>query len=445
MRDKAALSAVALDAMKNGPIIRSLAAVLCLAAAAAAPAREPADAVKACRPSTTRPGRVGPNSWIRTVDSGFTSEAGAAPRGERSPAGTFRTLAGEIRKARDIEPFLLDMMKSSSLATLSVAVVQDGRVVFDRILGVVDRKSRKPADSRTVLRAASLSKPVFSYLVMKLVDEGRLGLDQPLSDYLEPPFTSYPEYASLAGDARSAGLTAAVLLTHSAGFPNWRRPRGTGPLPFQFDPGSDFGYSGEGYCLLQFLFEKKTGRGLAALAKEKVFDPLGMGRSSFLWEDRFDGDFAVALDSGLGPLIRRSRTNANCAGSLLTNASDYARFMLAALSGRGLKPETAAAWRTPRLRVPGKALHEREKPETRLNDDLQLSWTPGWGWFRSPAGEALFHVGLEEGCENYVVLFPDKRTGIVIQSVSDLSRSVSPGIVEKLIGDTYSPFSWMRY
>jgi len=52
---------------------------------------------------------------------------------------------------------------------------------------------------------------------------------------------------------------------------------------------------------------------------------------------------------------------------------------------------------------------------------------------------------MEEGCENYVVLFPGKKTGIVIQSVSDLTVSISPSIVASLIGDVYSPFSWMRY
>jgi CubicO group peptidase (beta-lactamase class C family) len=357
----------------------------------------------------------------------------------------WKTLSGETRTSSQAEGFLLDLMKTSKVATLSVAVVQEDRVVFDRTLGVVERKTRKQADSRTVLRAASLSKPVFSYLVMKMSDEGLLGLNQPIAGVIDPPFTAYPEYASLKNDARSRALTAAILLSHSAGFPNWRRPRWTGPLAIQFDPGVDFSYSGEGYYLLQFLLEKKTGRDLAALAEEKIFEPLGMARSSFLWEARFDGDFAVDLDSELGPLIRRTRTNANSAGSLLTNASDYARFMLAALSGRGLKPETASAWRKPRIRVTGKALHSREKPDSSLNDDIQLSWTPGWGWFRSPAGEALFHVGMEEGCENYAVLFPEKKTGIVVLSVSGLTVRITPSIVASLIGDVYSPFSWMRY
>jgi len=367
--------------------------------------------------------------------------AGPAP----SAPGTWKNLGGETRTSSQAESFLLDLMKTSKVTALSVAIVQDDRVVFDRILGVVDRKTAKPADSRTVPRAASLSKPVFSYLVMKMVDEGLLGLDQPLAEFIDPPFTAYPEYASLKNEARCKALTAAILLTHSAGFPNWRRPRFGGPLGMQFAPGEDFSYSGEGYYLLQFLLEKKTGRDLNALAQEKVFEPLGMNRTSFLWEARFDGDFAVDLDSPLRPLLEKSRTNANSAGSLLTNASDYAKFILAALNGRGLKPETASAWRKPRLRVTGKALHSREKPDTSLNDDVQLSWTPGWGWFRSPAGEALFHVGMEEGCENYVILFPGKKTGIVIQSVSGLTAPISRSIVARLIGDVYSPFSWMRY
>jgi CubicO group peptidase (beta-lactamase class C family) len=170
-----------------------------------------------------------------------------------------------------------------------------------------------------------------------------------------------------------------------------------------------------------------------------------MARTSFLWESRFDPDFAVDLDAGLGPLIRRSKTHAISAGSLLTNAADYAKFVLAALDGRGLKPETAAAWRAPRLRVGGRALHDRTRPNTSLNEDIQLSWTPGWGWFRSPAGPALFHVGAEEGCENYVVIFPEKRTAIIVFSVSPKPTRITPPIVERLIGDVYSPFVWMRY
>jgi CubicO group peptidase (beta-lactamase class C family) len=107
---------------------------------------------------------------IKTDSSTIAARAPSEPE-------TWKTLSGETRTSNQADIFLVDLMKMSKTTALSVAVVQDGRVVFDRIMGVVDRKTGKPVDSGTVLRAASLSKPVFSYLVMKIVDEGSLGLD----------------------------------------------------------------------------------------------------------------------------------------------------------------------------------------------------------------------------------------------------------------------------
>ncbi len=107
--------------------------------------------------------------------------------------------------------------------------------------------------------------------------------------------------------------------------------------------------------------------------------------------------------------------------------------------------DTEMNWKKPGLRVTGEALHGLSRPRPSLVDDIRLSWTPGRGRFRSPAGEAIFHIGLEDGCENYVVLFTGKKPGIVIQSVSDLSVCISAPIVDRLIGDGFSPLSWMRY
>lgn len=372
--------------------------------------------------------------------------AAVSPAAGQAPAaGSWRTLQGETRTAGEAQAFLVDLMERTRTTTLSVAVVQDGRVVFDRMLGVVDRASGKRAGAATVLRTASLSKAVFAYLVMRLVDEGVVGLDQPLGDFIDPPYVAYPPYAALKDDPRWRKVSPAILLSHSAGFVNWRRPRTTGSLAFQFDPGTAFSYSGEGYYLLQFVLEKKTGRDLATLARERVFAPLGMTHSSFLWESRFDGELAAGLDGPMAGFLRATRTTGNGAYSLLTNATDYARFVLAVLRGEGLKPVTAAAYRTPRLRVTGKLLHSMEKPGDSRVDDMRLSWTPGWGWFESPYGPALFHVGIEEGCDNFVVIYLDKGTGIVLLSNRETEGGIAPAVVERLLGDTYSPFFWMRY
>ncbi|MGV8038953.1 MAG: serine hydrolase domain-containing protein [Thermoanaerobaculaceae bacterium] len=371
--------------------------------------------------------------------------AAVSPAAGQAPAARWQTLQGETRTAGEAQAFLVDLMERTGTTALSVAIVQDDRVVYDRTLGVVDRASGKRAGAATVLRTASLAKPVFAYLVMRLVDEGVVGLDQPLGDVIDPPYVAYPPYATLRDDPRWRAVTPAILLSHAAGFVNWRRPRTTGSLAFQFDPGSAFSYSGEGYYLLQFVLEKKTGRDLQALARERVFAPLGMTHSSFLWEPRFDGELAASLDGPMAGFLRATRTAGNGAYSLLTNAPDYARFMLAVLRGEGLKPATAAAFRTPRLRVTGKLLHSMEKPDDSRVVDMRLSWTPGWGWFQSQHGPALFHVGIEEGCDNFAVIYLDKGTGIVLQSNRKTEGGIAPAVVERLLGDTYSPFFWMRY
>jgi CubicO group peptidase (beta-lactamase class C family) len=197
---------------------------------------------------------------------------------------------------------------------------------------------------------------VFAYLVMRLVDEGRLDLDAPVVRYLPKPLSAYPAYASLRDDARYERLTARLLLSHQSGFPNWRRTRPDGPISFDATPGERFGYSGEGYRLLQFVVETITGRDLASLARDTVFTPLGMHDTSFRWEPRFDGRFAVDLDSGLGPLVLETRRTGNAAGSLITHAPDYARFLAAVVNGTGLSPRSRAVMLNPEVALTSRSL-----------------------------------------------------------------------------------------
>ena len=273
-----------------------------------------------------------------------------------APAGEWRTLDGTRRDAAETEGFLRRLMAQYGVTALSMAVLDDGRTVFERTLGAIDPARGTPADGRTVFRAASLTKPVFAYLVMKLVDEGVLDLDTPVHRDLEKPLYEYPSYASFRDDARHERLTARLLLSHQGGLPNWRRVRPDGPIQFHSDPGDRFAYSGEGYGLLQFVIERLTGRGLAELAREKVFEPLGMEDTSFLWEPRFDGRFAVDLGSPLGPLVEQTRRTAVAAASLVTNAADYARFLAAVMDGEGLSARMSAVMQEPQVALTSRSL-----------------------------------------------------------------------------------------
>lgn len=356
-------------------------------------------------------------------------------------ADKWQTLAGEWRTQSQAKGFLNRILENPKTTALSAAVVQGSHVVFQQTAGIVDEKRKKPVDERTVFRTASLSKPVFAYLVMKFVDEGILDLDKPLYQYLKHPIYEYTNYMDLKGDERYKLLTAKILLSHTSGLPNWRRRR----LDFKFTPGEMFKYSGEGYYLLQFILENLTGKDMNQLAQEKVFLPLGMAQSSFLWEKRFNGNFAVDLNTGLRSKLLRTRNRANSAASLLTNTADYAKFILAIMNGEGLKPETHRLMLKPLIKITSESLHAPQGTNPEIQEALNLSWTLGWGRFYSPKGDAIFHVGREEGCDNYVVIFLDQKIGIVVQSVTPVSQSIAPDIVKELIGDVYSPFTWLQY
>lgn len=200
--------------------------------------------------------------------------------------------------------------------------------------------STRPITDNTIFEAASLSKCVFAYIVLKLYDRGRINLDTSLLAYLE----TYPRFDST--DPRYARITARMVLHHTTGLPNWGD---SAHLRLRFTPDSCFSYSGEGYVFLQRTVEKITGKTLNELADEEVFIPLHMTSSSYTWQPRFDSVSAF----GDSPDAIKHHSNAISAYSLLTNAHDYTLFVQALAAGRGLKsathkmmlqPEVAAGW-----------------------------------------------------------------------------------------------------
>jgi CubicO group peptidase (beta-lactamase class C family) len=357
----------------------------------------------------------------------------------------WQTIDGEWKKLSKAESFLLQVLDKSGATALSVAVVQGSDVVFQKSMGIVDKKTNKRVNEQTVFRTASLSKPVFAYLVMKLVEEGLFDVDKPLYQYLKRPLYEYPDYADLKDDDRYKLLTTRIVLSQQSGFPNWRFINRDRRLDFKFAPGKMFKYSGEGYRLLQFILEEITGKDFNCLAKEKVFLPLGMTNSSFLWEKRFDGNFAVNLRTGLRRNIEKTKVVPNAAASLLTNTADYAKFLLAVMNGKGLNPDSLELMLEPQVNITSQSLHAPQNTDPKIHETIHLAWSMGWGRFRCSKGEAIFHVGFEEGCDNYAVVFLDRRIGIVLQSVITRLEGIAPLVVKEFIGDSYSPFSWLMY
>jgi CubicO group peptidase (beta-lactamase class C family) len=232
-------------------------------------------------------------------------------------------------------------------------------------------------------------------------------------------------------------------LSHTTGFPNYRQ----GKLAFFFSPGTRYAYSGEGIGLLQFVVEQVTNTGLEKLAVKRVFKPLGMTMSSFIWRERFEANFAVGHDITEFPIDNFGRwQQANGGGSLLTTISDYAKFIVAIMQQTGLNDDIWKTMLTPAIRI--KSTHQfptLSDDTTDKYDQIALSYGLGWGLFTSPYGKAFFKEGHGPGCQNYNVNFIDQKTSIIIMTNSDNGEKIFRDLLEKVIGDTFTPWEWERY
>ena len=324
------------------------------------------------------------------------------------------------------------LISDARVPGLSMAIVRDDGTVEVTTAGVRNAHTGTAVDAQTVFDAASLSKPVFAYAVLRLVDAGKLSLDTPLSRHV-------PDY--VAKDARAAGVTVRHVLSHSSGLPNWRSAEY--PLKTYFPPGGRFSYSGEGFVWLQRVVEAVTGESMNAAMHRLVFDPLEMRRSSYVWQRAFESNYADPHDATLSPAAKKKPTSANAAATLQTTAGDFARFLQAVLSGAGLKPETARIWLEPRVNVGRSCVQclAADPPETRPD----VAWGLGFGL--EPSSGTFFHWGDNDRgrFKAFVMGAPQRRSAIVVFTNGFNGMSIMPELVGDILPGEHPAFDWLAY
>lgn len=318
-------------------------------------------------------------------------------------------------------------MRALDVPGVGIAVVEAGRVAWSRGFGVTHAERGTPVEDATLWEAASLSKPVFAYVVLQLVDRGELALDAPLVTYARPAYLGQSPWIER--------ITVRDVLRHTTGLPNWRKDPASERLEPAVAPGTRIDYSGEAFVWLQLAVEAVTGESLDQTMHRLLFVPAGMRDSSYGW------DAALAARSAYGhrapddaqpgmpaqglreawdaaqpvadqwrkplstwrygdaeralPLARANARQgvvnwpsdilANSAASLRCTVHDYARLMALLVHATPvtweLKPATRAAMLSPQIALPGR-------------------WTEkglGWNIEATRIGPVLYHSGSNAG------------------------------------------------
>ena len=322
-------------------------------------------------------------------------------------------------------------MQALGVPGVGIAVVEHGRLAWSRGYGVLQAVPGAPGyearvDDATLFEAASMSKPVFAYAVLLLVDRGVLALDSPVAAYHRPDY--------LADHAWVDRITVRDVLRHSTGLPNWRKDPARERLVPAVEPGTRIDYSGEAFVWLQLAVEAVTGESLDQTMRRLLFAPAGMRDSSYAWDaamaarsvhghglpgeylsgpppqglreawdaalpiaERWrkplsewryaDAERALPLAKARAPGVVHAVGDimANSAASLRCTVRDYARFMAVMVQAEppswALRPASREAMLSRQIEVPGR-------------------WTDkglGWNLEATSRGPVFYHSGSNAG------------------------------------------------
>jgi D-alanyl-D-alanine carboxypeptidase len=308
---------------------------------------------------------------------------------------------------KGIDTFLEQQVRAGGYVGMSVAIVRDGKVVLAKGYGKRSLTPEEPVETTTMFAAGSVTKQFTAACVLLLAEQGKLSVRDPVARW-------YPELT------RAKEITLYDLMTHASGYTDYypldfvdrRMEKAIDPdqllkeyagTKLDFEPGRRWSYSNTGFVLLGRIVEKVSGKPFGEFLAERILKPLGMGHTVF---DPKDGQPAIAqgyTGFALGPPEPSKREAPGwirAAGALYTTPSDLAKWDVALVSGKVLKPESYLLMTTP-----------RELADGRFKD-----YGCGIGVSRRRGETVLRHSGAVSGFLTYNAALPRTKSAVVLMA-----------------------------
>lgn len=302
-------------------------------------------------------------------------------------------------------------LKQKHIPAIGIGFIKDGKI--DNISVFGELEANKPAPINTIWNVASMTKPITAIVVLKLINGGKWDLDEPIYKYYTDP--------DIADDPRAKLLTTRIILSHQTGFSNWRGNSKDRKLSFEFEPGTKYQYSGEGYEYLRKAIEKKLKKSLEQLASELIFKPLKMEDTKYIWDKKVDSTRFAKWHNEKGALYETEKnTTANAADNLLTTVADYSKFLTHIMNGAGLSDQL---------------FNQMIAAQVRINDYKHF----GLGWWideniNDHKDFALVHGGDDIGVHTIAFIVPKTKQALLIFTNSDNGTDAFAAILLKFLG-----------
>ena len=326
---------------------------------------------------------------------------------------------------KELDSFVETQMRTDQVPGVAVAVLQNGEIVVAKGYGEANVEHDVPVTADTIFQSGSVGKMFTAVAVMRQVEQGKMGLDDPISKYLPDAPASWQ------------AITVRKLLTHTSGVPNFEREfdlrkdytddelvKHAYSLPLDFAPGARWSYSNTGYILLGILIKKATGRSYLDVLDTDVFKPLGMKTAKGIDDAGIVPHRAAGYDVVDGKLKNQDwvspTMNSTADGSLYFSLNDMIAWSRGVEQGKIL---TAADW-------------QQVYTPVKLNSGKTYPYGFGWSLNQAAGKPRYHHGGAWQGFRTYFSRYLGDGMSLIVLANSG---SANPGVMADGIAKLWDP------